>query len=356
MSLPAPGEPRQGGAPLIYDGDDVVVRRDEGASDWTLVTFNEVSMVAAGGRYWGQSFARKAGLTAIGFVTKSLNWFPTPATMQAIEAIAPHLRPDRPRVLYGHSMGAYAAIKFSRALRAETVVASCPQSTIDPTETGTLTAYARYFSEKNRGMRIEAGDVGGRIILLYDPCDANDAFHAGRIAGFAGVRLIPMRHTAHEAIRCFASSAEALRLIDLCRREAGPELLRFVAGRRRLYGARARNVALALAKRRPHWALRILVANSGRWQVKDIAQVYAAAGEGFFKARHQAQAEHCIMAATELNPAQANHALLRSVLLFYTDRHREALDWAERTLALEPDHAFARRHRDEVANRIAQAG
>ena len=354
MTAYEPLEPAEVAAPLIHDGDHLVVRREEGRSDWTLVTFNEISMVAAGGRYWAQSFARRNGLRALGFVTKAPNWFPTSATLGSITDIAPVLAEAHPRVLYGHSMGGYAAIKFSAALDAETVIAFCPQHSIEPALTERFTAHAAFYSPLNEGMRITREDMGGRIFLFYDPCCETDRFHVSRIPSFDGLTLIPLRHTGHDTIRCFASSRIALALIGACRAADMAGLRRLAATQRRRFPGRARAVALALSRRRPHWALRILSGNSSVWSTADIATVYAHAGEGYFKLGNRPLAEHCIMAATELDPREAKHALLRSAVLYHTRRSDEALVWVRRALSLAPDNIYAQRHLADVERRLAE--
>lgn len=342
-------------AAILYDGEDLVVRRDEGATDWTLVTFNESAMLAESGRYWGQSLARRNAIAAVGFVTRTPNWFPQEETSRAIAQVAPLVAGGGPRVLYGHSMGGYAAIKFSAALGAETVIAFCPQVSIDPAETGGYPVYATHFSARNAGMAIVAADVAGRIFVFYDPSDPPDRFHAARIAAVSSVTLVPLRHTGHDTIRCFASSELGKRLIALCRANDLRGLLQMAATRRRLFPDRPRRVALALAKRRPTWAMRILAAFGAAWMPEQTARICAAAGEGFFRRGEPRLAEECFVRATDLDPAQAGYALLRSVLLFYTGRPGEALDWADRALALDPGHAFARSHRAEVERKLAFA-
>ncbi|WP_430912010.1 hypothetical protein [Methylobacterium sp. sgz302541] len=355
MTAYEPLESAEVAAPLIHDGDHLVVRREEGGSDWTLVTFNESSMVASGGRYWAQSFARRNGLRALGFVTRAPNWFPVAGMTTAIGQLPTEAGDRRPRILYGHSMGAYAAIKFSAALRAETVLAFSPQFSIAPEDTGEFSLYTPYYSAQNSGMKIGPADVSGRVYLFYDPCLDHDRFHAGRIADIHDVVLIPVRHTGHDTIRCFASSSVALRLIAACRSDDRTSLLRLVAARRRLFPNRYRNVALAVARRRPHLAVRIISLKAESLRVEDIAGIYAAAGEAYFKRGRIALAEHCIMAATELNSRNVMHLLLRSAFLLHTKRQEEALIWARAALERAPDNAFARSRVREIEQVLADA-
>jgi tetratricopeptide (TPR) repeat protein len=248
---------------LIFEDEHIRVIHRPGATRWTLLTFNVIDFQVADLRFWADRFVEKAGLSAFGFVSRRPNWFPAASMRRAAEAIAPHLAEYPERVLYGHSQGGYAALKYSALLGAGTIISSCPQATIDPREVPDDQRFHRFFRpELHAGMHIGAGvagaDVAGTAFILYDPFDGVDAMHVRRILPWVPqARLVPVYLTQHSAIVAFAGTEPGLELIEACRRDDLPGLKALARRCRRHHWLRVRGAALAATRRRLGWGDRI---------------------------------------------------------------------------------------------------
>ncbi|WP_429807204.1 hypothetical protein [Ensifer sp. B1-9] len=204
---------------LIYSDENLEVIHRPGASPYLLITFNEMEIQANGSRYWGQRFCEKADIAALGFISRRPNWFPAASVVRAVEAAAPILRAAPERILYGHSQGGYAALRYRRRFNATTAIAFCPQVSIDPQAVPFDGRFSRHFAPELHGnMGIAPDHAAGRAFLFYDPFHAVDRRHAERIAELqAETHLVPVHMTGHGTVRAFTGTARALSLIEACR-------------------------------------------------------------------------------------------------------------------------------------------
>lgn len=180
---------------LVFSDDTIEVFLREGPTELTLVTFSPVGIYANGAHYWGQTVADTLNLRTIGIIARDDSWYPEASMARGLEAVRPLLRG---RVLvYGSSMGAYAAIRYSRRLAADTVIAFSPQATISPVDFPD-NSYRRFFVPSlHADMRIRPDDLGGRIYLFFDPHYDEDRQHAQLIPHAAGLRRIHVPALRH---------------------------------------------------------------------------------------------------------------------------------------------------------------
>ena len=237
---------------LIYDDEHLQVLHLEGASDYTVVSFNEMGTRAGAARFWGDRLFAKNRIRAYGFVTTRPNWFPLRSATAAVDAVLAHDSERRPRVLYGHSMGGFAALKLSRALDATAALAFCPQVTIAPSEMPFPdTRYREHYRPKlHDGMRVGREDLAGAIAVIYDPNYQLDLLHAQLFAesaeGAVGAwRAIRMPYTGHEAVRLLASSTAATDAFEAASRGDLVTVREVLAKRRKTSSVYLRNLALA---------------------------------------------------------------------------------------------------------------
>jgi hypothetical protein len=199
---------------MIYEDDYIEVFYRNGPSDRTLVTFNGLGVYANGQQYWAQAVADQLDLRCVGVISRSETWFPSHAMREALNAILSRLSG---RVFtYGSSMGAYAAIKYSSALGADTVIAFSPQVTISPTELpGNI--YAKYFQpEIHRHMRIASADMSGQIFFFYDPYYTADRTQAALMPIVPTLRRIPVPFLRHDTNLIVNRSVTIASLFDKC--------------------------------------------------------------------------------------------------------------------------------------------
>ena len=190
---------------LLIEDAFVEVFLREGNSAFTLVTFSSFGVFADGVSYWGQSVAEKLDLSCIGIISKADTWFPETSIDRCLAEIMPHLRGRV--IVYGSSMGGYAAIKYSDRLRADTVLAFAPQATISAEDLPGNT-YARYFrADLHERMLIRAEDLGGLIYLFYDRLFRDDAAHVALLPRSGRIRVVPVDGLRHNASAIVVGSA-----------------------------------------------------------------------------------------------------------------------------------------------------
>jgi len=246
--------PRWLGAPpqLAYDDEAIRVVFQPGGSELLLITFSDALVFADGLRFTADQMVRKLGLTCLGFMAKSANWFPAVSVARAQPHIGYTLRSFERIMLYGCSMGAYAAIKHSRLLHATDVLALAPQWSIDAAECAPWECgYGEYFRPHMRGMGIRASDIAGRINILYDPAHALDRRHVEAIGRLGGDIATFHVHTAdHHLAPILAGSDTIAGLMLACLRRDSAEIYRLINERRRSSPVRHRILLERLAARR----------------------------------------------------------------------------------------------------------
>ena len=165
---------------LLYEDEHIQLLHQDGSSDFTLATFSNYGFRADGATLWGKRFCEKENIETYGFVAKSNNWFPTAAMSGLLRSDL--FRSTKPVLTYGHSLGGYAALKFSAALNATGVVACAPQFSINPDSVPEDRRFVHHFDESlHRNMDIASSDVAGNVIIVYDPYDREDAYEVSRI-------------------------------------------------------------------------------------------------------------------------------------------------------------------------------
>ncbi len=204
--------------PIIYDDAEIRVVWQPGSSDFVLITFGDLINLAQDEQFFAQVPAQKTGMAAIGIMAKRGHWYPR-ANMQAASlVIAEFTRRYSRRVIYGGSMGGYAAVKFSKLLGATCVLALCPQWSIDLQECdGEDPGWQRYFQPSMRGMGVRREDVVGEIFLFFDPHNKQDYFHSHKIAAVTpSAQLVHVPWVGHHVTLVFAGTQNLLQLIDAC--------------------------------------------------------------------------------------------------------------------------------------------
>ena len=251
---------------LAYDDADIRVVFQPGGSDVLLVTFGDAQMLADGLRIAADELVRKHGFACLGFMAHHANWFPAEAVARALPSIAYTLRSFRRVMAYGCSMGAYAAIKHSRALGATDVLALGPQWSIDPAECAFGCGYHGFYRPRMAGMGIRAADIAGRIALLYDPGHALDRNHADAIAARATVTRVHVPSADHHLAPMLAGSDCIAGLMQAWLQDDIGAVYRMLAARRRPSPVRIRILLARAVLRHPALALRAmdLLARSGR--------------------------------------------------------------------------------------------
>ncbi len=207
MNLPAMRW-RDAAPVLAYDDDDIRVVFQPGGSDLLLVTFGDAVTLAHGLTFAADALARKHDLACLGFIAHRPNWYPVPAMRRALPHVAYTLKSFQRRLLYGSSMGGYAALKHARLLGATDVMALAPQWSIDVAECAPeAPGYQECFVSSMAGMGIRAEDMAGRIAIFLDPGLASDMWHMRAIVRRSPeAQVFDVHCTDHHTVSALAGS------------------------------------------------------------------------------------------------------------------------------------------------------
>jgi len=315
---------------------DLQVFFHRGNSPYLLVTWSEMEMKADGVRFWGDRLAEQGGINTIGIMATRPHWFPGDAVAAVMPLIQPYLDEFAERVVYGHSMGGYAALKYGRLLGARTAIAFCPQLSIDPEDVGEFDdRYIGHFEPaRHRGMAVGAADAASKVFLFYDPWFKADRAQIERIeAVLPKVRHVRMPMSGHETIWLFAGTVRGGAMIEACRRDDVAAVRAIGFPQRRSFNSRPYFCALALAERgRTRWAKAVY--DAGCREIPDkrkliFLQALTVHGKDGLTA--QALAD-----ALAVAPDQARLMEWAARLLAERGRWEEADSWAARALEIIP--------------------
>lgn len=245
---------------IIYDDASVRVIWQPGNSEFMLVTFGNLINLANGIHFFGDVPAKKLGYTCIGFMAKNPNWFPKESINKAIASIQEYLVDAAEIITYGGSMGGYAAVKYSASLKAKTVIAFCPQWSIDREECeGRNPGFQEHYSSALAGMGIQSSDISGSVYLFFDPKHSNDVYHANTITNKAvKANHIFVRSVGHLVTGALAGTSNMEDIIRLARANKMSELSHLVNQIRRGHHIRTRLLLGKLSKKHPYLLSKVL--------------------------------------------------------------------------------------------------
>jgi tetratricopeptide (TPR) repeat protein len=226
---------------IVYESEHQTVVWMPGQGDVTYVTFGELTSRPNGCSFWGDKLFESKMLPAIGFVAKASNWYPIDDTLKAIDVVQNHCRINRV-LCYGFSMGAYAALKFSKALHSDAVVAFSPQYSISPTDVGNSdTRYLEFFAPSiHRDMALKSSDMIMNTTLFVDMNDRVDALHARYIERLCHIDIVLMASLRHDTVRLVSEAGVAHDIFSIVLRDP-PGLTRVQALRKVVRGVRRKS-------------------------------------------------------------------------------------------------------------------
>uniref|UniRef100_UPI00135BD838 hypothetical protein n=1 Tax=Roseomonas sp. 18066 TaxID=2681412 RepID=UPI00135BD838 len=206
---------------------------------------------------WGAAYLARFGVSVLGLTDYSAGWFPQGDMAELLPRLQPVLDRHRRIILYGFSMGAYAALKYSARLRADVVLAFSPQASVHPDDVGDFDFRRSrdcYRPELHAGMRIAPGDIAGQALLFHDPRFEEDARHAALIEAAGPVQRVLTPLVNHDSIG-FAVDTGWVRPMLQAALDTGrvPDaLLRpLVRPRRLVCASYARQLAALMRRRHP---------------------------------------------------------------------------------------------------------
>ncbi len=194
---------------IVFEDDDIRVIFLKGHSRELVFSFGDLITKANGMSINAEKSLSKYDYNVIGVMPKRKSWFPAASMQAMLEQIQPILAQFDYVAGYGGSMGGYAAIKYSRLLGMNRVIAFVPQYSINPDEVNDR-RYSEFFdADLNANMRIERSDIApdSEYILVYDPYFEADHEHYSKIQPLIPqLYTIHLPFTGHDALAVLASS------------------------------------------------------------------------------------------------------------------------------------------------------
>ncbi|MCB8879866.1 hypothetical protein ACELLULO517_06445 [Acidisoma cellulosilytica] len=200
---------------ILHKNRSLEVHFRRGNSPFCLITFNPLETRSNGRFYWGRAIAEKWDYTCLGFVTHGNNWFPELDMEEAVQAVGPYLSGEN--ILYGCSMGGYAAVRYSKLLNAKMVIAFSPLLSIDPQDVPDDRRWHRlHRPQLHPNMRVRERHVQGDLLVFYDPFHHYDAPHGNEISRYAKGVALPLPFTGHETLVVAAQFPGFSGIIERC--------------------------------------------------------------------------------------------------------------------------------------------
>ncbi|QDH24910.1 hypothetical protein D5366_06425 [Neokomagataea tanensis] len=263
---------------ILYDDEylRVIFLEQQNDSEELIITFGDMLLEAEGYCFFADQPLRKLKLPAIGFVAKEAHWYQRSSMLAAYKVLMPILGRFSRRILYGGSMGGYAAIKFSKLFAATHVVALCPQWSIDPAEwPGERAGWEGNFRDYMQGMSIKAGDVSGDIYVFADKFDDKDYRHFLKIKNsIEHVNFVNVPFVGHHVTGVFAGTSKLQELFYACVHNDMRGLYLFSRNTRKSFGFYAQTVQDLALDRFPNlFAKRVIAAQSPPGDVRIMPRI-----------------------------------------------------------------------------------
>ncbi len=185
---------------IVFESDELVVQRQPGCGNdrdfW--ITFNGLEARAP----TGSGFIQRDGAGALHVISLKDDWFQTFDPQPVLDLIEVHKPAGARIILFGSSMGAFAAIAFSRRLQADLVLVGGPQVLVDVDHAFDLRWRERWRAIKDRGeLRLPDARQGMAqstlYLVFYDPWTREDRGHAQLLWGLRNVRLFRLPAAGH---------------------------------------------------------------------------------------------------------------------------------------------------------------
>lgn len=121
------------------------------------------------GRHWADTVAAKVPFSWLSIDAKSAHWYCDEKWSTVAELVAKVGAKYKWRVGYGHSMGAYGALKRSHDYSPCAILAFAPQWSIEPEQVSDFDVrYARVFDSRlHQGMEIRSCDIAAPSWIFF---------------------------------------------------------------------------------------------------------------------------------------------------------------------------------------------
>lgn len=169
---------------IIYEDEEIKCYFSPGDSESKRIVFtfgDATMMVADSDLFFAQKILLDNRIPSVGIMPKRPHWYPYISIYNFIDSNINLFNSYSEKIGYGYSMGAYAAIKFSRKLGLNFLLAMAPQWSINPSEIHYPTGFQKFYKQEMGLMGIVEGEVSGNLFIFFDPYNKEDANHFEKI-------------------------------------------------------------------------------------------------------------------------------------------------------------------------------
>lgn len=119
---------------IIYESDSLLAKLEIGETLYQtlVITFVGRNKDQDKARFFGDAFLNKYGYSCLAVACKSNEWYQYEDFDQMCKYIQAESKNFQKVIVYGASMGAYAALEYSRYYSSDVCIALSPQFTVDP--------------------------------------------------------------------------------------------------------------------------------------------------------------------------------------------------------------------------------
>lgn len=155
---------------LIFENDYYKLYHNKQESEFCVITFTSFDAQERNtNTYFLHSPSKKLNLNTFGIVAKTDCWYMRSEFLEILEILRKNIPSGQKKLLFGSSMGGFAAVKYSKILTADYVLALAPQFSLDRSELDCDSFYNQFYKEYMRGMKPTLDETSGKIYILYDP-------------------------------------------------------------------------------------------------------------------------------------------------------------------------------------------
>lgn len=184
-----------------------------GVSPYALISFSHLGFHDLGKTYWGAPVASALDLTCVGIVAKGNNWYPRADLEPIFPRIRAALQDFDDIIVYGASMGGYAALLYGLELGAKTAIAMSPQYSIDPALVPFDSRYIGSFRSDHHG-GVGVSSMPKTSYVAYDPFHKIDVANMDLIKKAGPVVEILAPFMDHDSAAMLKGSGLARQMFD----------------------------------------------------------------------------------------------------------------------------------------------
>lgn len=208
---------------LLIENKNYRLHHRSSASSICIVSFSGFGAEEQiNGRFFMDQTAKKLDFEIYGVVAKYNCWYLNEGIEQIINEIKNKIDKRKKIIMYGVSMGAFAALKYSKHIKPDFILSFAPQFSLDKKQRDNqFSFYDQFYQDYMDGMNILQEDISGLPYVIYDPdIQHEDGENFTLIKKKAQmVRGIKVFHTGHMVVSHLKGAANFLEIINFLHNE-----------------------------------------------------------------------------------------------------------------------------------------